>query len=110
VSSVASGWIEVAREDDIAPGGYKVVDVDGAMVAVFNLGGKYHAIDDLCTHDGGSLSGGEVQGEEVICPRHGARFNIRTGAVTEPPAYEPVHVFPVRVENGRVFVRDDRWG
>jgi 3-phenylpropionate/trans-cinnamate dioxygenase ferredoxin subunit len=80
------------------------------MVAVFNVNGDYYAIDDACTHDGGSLSGGEVQGEEVVCPRHGARFNIRTGAVTAPPAYEGVHAFPVRVEDGQVLVRDDRWG
>ncbi len=102
-------WIEVAKTDEIAPGGFRVVAVDGAMVAVFNVNGTFHAIDDVCTHDGGSLSGGEVQGEEVVCPRHGAKFNIRTGAVTAPPAYEAVHVFPVRVEDGRILVRDDRW-
>jgi 3-phenylpropionate/trans-cinnamate dioxygenase ferredoxin subunit len=103
-------WIVVAQAAEIAPGAFKVVDVDGAMVAVFNVNGVYYAIDDACTHDGGSLSGGEVQGEEVVCPRHGARFNIRTGAVTAPPAYEGVHAFPVRVEGGQVLVRDDRWG
>lgn len=105
-----SDWFAVARTDEIAPGAFKVVEVDGAMVAVFNVGGEYYAIDDACTHDGGSLSGGEVQGEEVVCPRHGARFNIRTGAVTAPPAYEGVHAFPVRVQDGQVMVRDDRWG
>jgi 3-phenylpropionate/trans-cinnamate dioxygenase ferredoxin subunit len=104
-----SDWIAVARADEIAPGAFKVVDVDGAMVAVFNVGGTYYAIDDACTHDGGSLSGGEVQGEEVVCPRHGARFDIKTGAVTAPPAYEGVHAFPVRVDDGRILVRDDRW-
>jgi 3-phenylpropionate/trans-cinnamate dioxygenase ferredoxin subunit len=105
-----SDWIVVARTGEIGPGAFKVVDVDGAMVAVFNVNGDYYAIDDACTHDGGSLSGGEVQGEEVVCPRHGARFNIRTGAVTAPPAYEGVHAFPVRVQDGQVMVRDDRWG
>jgi 3-phenylpropionate/trans-cinnamate dioxygenase ferredoxin subunit len=102
-------WIEVAKVGDIAPGGFRVVEVNGAMVAVFNVNGAFHALDDVCTHDGGSLSGGEVQGEEVVCPRHGAKFNIRTGEVTAPPAYEAVHVFPVRVEDGRIWVRDDRW-
>lgn len=105
-----SDWIAVARTEEIGPGAFKVVEVDGAMVAVFNVGGQYYAIDDACTHDGESLAGGEVQGEEVVCPRHGARFNIRTGAVTAPPAYEAVHVFPVRVQDGQVLVRDDRWG
>jgi len=102
-------WITVARVDEIPPGGFKVVEVGGAMVALFNLGGEFHAIDDVCTHDGGSLSGGEVQGEEVVCPRHAARFNIKTGAVTAPPAYEPVHAFPVRVRDGAIEIRDDRW-
>ena len=102
-------WIAVARDGEIPPGGFKVVNVDGTMVALFNLHGEYHAIDDVCTHDGGSLSGGEVLGEEVVCPRHAARFHIKTGAVTAPPAYEPVHVFPVRVRDGQIEVRDDRW-
>ncbi|MGE5241983.1 MAG: non-heme iron oxygenase ferredoxin subunit [Bacteroidota bacterium] len=103
-------WIAVARDGEIPSGGFKVVNVDGTMVALFNLNGEYHAIDDVCTHDGGSLSGGEVQGEEIVCPRHAARFHITTGAVTAPPAYEPVHVFPVRVREGLIEVRDDRWG
>ncbi len=102
-------WIAVARLGEIPSGGFKVANVDGTMVALFNLNGEYHAIDDVCTHDGGSLSGGEVQGEEIVCPRHDARFHIRTGAVTAPPAYEPVHVFPVRMRDGLIEVRDDRW-
>jgi 3-phenylpropionate/trans-cinnamate dioxygenase ferredoxin subunit len=102
-------WIEVAREGDIAPGSFRVVNVDGAKVALFHLDGRYYAIDDVCTHDGESLSGGEVQGEDIVCPRHGARFSIRTGAVTAPPACEGVHAFPVRREGGRIYVRDDRW-
>jgi len=104
-----SAWVVVARVEEIPTDGFKVVNVDGAMVALFNLRGEYHAIDDVCTHDGGSLSGGQVQGEEIVCPRHGARFHIRSGAVTAPPAYEPVHVFPVRVRDGVIEVRDDRW-
>ncbi len=102
-------WVRVAETGDIPVGGFKVVEVDGAMIAVFNLHGEFHAIDDVCTHDGGSLSGGEVEGEEVVCPRHGARFNIKSGAVTAPPAYEPVHRFPVRVRDGVIELKDDRW-
>jgi 3-phenylpropionate/trans-cinnamate dioxygenase ferredoxin subunit len=102
-------WVDVAGTDEIAPGAFKVIEVDGAMIAVFNLNGKFYAIEDVCTHDGGTLSGGELSGDEVICPRHGARFDIRSGAVTAPPAYEPVHCFPLRVQDSRVQVRDDRW-
>lgn len=104
-----SDWVDVASSEELSPGTHRVVDVDGAQVAVFNLAGFYHAIEDVCTHDGGQLTGGSVEGEEIICPRHGARFSIRTGDVLAPPAYEPIHTFPVRVHDGRIQVRDDRW-
>jgi len=105
-----SEWITVAKAGEIAPGGHRVVDADGTHIAVFNLGEEYCAIEDVCTHDGGELAGGCVIGEEIECVRHGARFNIRTGAVTAPPAYEPVATFPVRVQDGVIQVRDNRWG
>lgn len=104
-----SEWVDVAAAEELPPGSNRVVDVDGAFVAVYNLDGEYYAIEDVCTHDGGTLTGGAVEGEQVICPRHGARFSIKTGAVLAPPAYEPIHTFPVRLRDGRVQVRDDRW-
>ena len=104
-----SDWVTVARAGELAPGQWKSVDVDGAQVAVFNLDGQYYAIEDVCTHDGGQLTGGSVEGAEIICPRHGARFCIRTGAALTAPAYEATATFPVRIENGVVEVRDDRW-
>jgi 3-phenylpropionate/trans-cinnamate dioxygenase ferredoxin subunit len=104
-----SGWITVAREGEFAPGQWRRVDADGAQIVVFNLGGRYFAIEDVCTHDGGQLTGGVVEGEEIVCPRHGARFSIRTGAALTAPAYEPTATFPVRVENGEIQVRDNRW-
>jgi 3-phenylpropionate/trans-cinnamate dioxygenase ferredoxin subunit len=85
-----------------------VVDVEGTRVAVFNLQGKYFAIEDVCTHDGGILTGGVVEGEQIICPRHGARFSIKTGEALTAPAYEPTATFPVRVVAGEVQVKDDR--
>ncbi len=102
-------WVDVADAEEIPPGGFAVVAVEDAPIAVFNLDGEFYAIDDLCTHDGGTLTGGQVEGGEIVCPRHGARFNIKTGAVTAPPAYEPVHVFPIRIRDGRIQVQDDRW-
>jgi 3-phenylpropionate/trans-cinnamate dioxygenase ferredoxin subunit len=104
-----SDWVTVAKVGELASGSHRVVDVDGASVVVFNLSGEYYAIEDVCTHDGGQLTGGTVEGDEVICPRHGARFCIRTGEALTAPAYEPVPKFPVRVENGVVQVRDNRW-
>lgn len=104
-----SDWIDVAPQSEFAPGTWRSLDVDGAQVAVFNLDGEFYAIEDLCTHDGGILTGGAVEGEQIVCPRHGARFSIKTGKVTAPPAYEDVSTFPSRVESGMVQVRDARW-
>ena len=102
-------WVRVCSTSDCLPGEYQVAIVDGVLVAVINLDGTYHAIEDVCTHDGGELTGGTIVGCEIECPRHGARFDIRTGAVTCPPAYSPVASFPVKVEDGSVYTRDDRW-
>jgi 3-phenylpropionate/trans-cinnamate dioxygenase ferredoxin subunit len=99
-----ASWLDVASTEELAPGSRRVIDMDGVAVAVFNLGGEYFAIQDICPHDGGELANGELEGEVIICPRHGARFSIRTGAVLGPPAYEDVRSYPVRIDNGRVQV------
>lgn len=105
-----SDWVKVARASELAPGEWRVVDVDGTQVAVFNLEGQYYAIEDVCTHEfGQQLTGGTVEGDEIICPRHGARFSIRTGEALTAPAYEPTATFPVRIENDEIQVRDNRW-
>jgi 3-phenylpropionate/trans-cinnamate dioxygenase ferredoxin subunit len=98
-------WIAVAPAASVAPGVYAQVEIDGAIVAVFNVAGSFYAIEDVCTHDGGELAGGAVEGDVVICPRHGARFCLRTGAALTPPAYEPVRTFETRVNEGVVEVR-----
>jgi 3-phenylpropionate/trans-cinnamate dioxygenase ferredoxin component len=102
-------WVPVAPTSELAPGAYRVVDVDGTQVAVFNVGGEFYAVEDICSHDGATLTGLPLEGEEVVCPRHGARFNVKTGAVLCAPAYEPIASFPVQVVDGVVQVRDDRW-
>lgn len=104
-----SDWITVAKAGELAPGQWRVVDAEDAQIVVFNLDGEYFAIEDLCTHDGGQLTGGSIEGGEIVCPRHGARFCIRTGAALTAPAYEATTKFPVRVANGEIQVRDDRW-
>ena len=104
-----SDWVTVSKVGELAPGSHRAVDVDGVNVVVFNLRGEYYAIEDVCTHDGGQLTGGVVEGDQVVCPRHGARFSIRTGEALTAPAYEPVATFPVRVEDGVIQVQDNRW-
>lgn len=100
-------WIPVAPAEAIPPGDYATVEVDGVFVAVFNVDGEYFAIDDVCTHDGGGLAGGALEDHQVICPRHGARFCLRTGAALTPPAYEPVRSYATRVVDGRVEVQGE---
>jgi 3-phenylpropionate/trans-cinnamate dioxygenase ferredoxin component len=104
-----SDWVTVCRVDELSPGTHRVVDVDGAQVAVFNLEGQFYAIEDVCTHDGGILTGGPIEGDQIVCPRHGARFCIKTGAALTPPAFEATASFPVRLEDDWVQVRDERW-
>ena len=104
-----SSWTTVCLVIDLPPGSHRIVDLDGVQAAVFNLSGEFHAIEDVCTHDGGILTGGPVEGECIVCPRHGARFSIKTGEALSAPAFEPTAKFPVRVVDGEVQVRDDRW-
>lgn len=104
-----SDWTDVAPEAEFPPGTCRVTDAEGVAIAVFNVNGRYCAIEDLCSHEAETLSTGTVDGFEVLCPRHAARFSLITGDALSPPAYEPVAVFPVRVENGMVQVRDDRF-
>lgn len=104
-----SDWIDVAPEMEFFPGSCRVLDADGVAIAVFNVEGRYCAIEDLCSHEAETLSNGTVDGFEITCPRHMARFSLITGDALSPPAYEPIAVFPVRVENGMVQVRDDRF-
>ena len=103
-------WMDVAAADEIEAGGFTLVDIDGVEIAIFNVAGAFYAIEDICTHDGGSLADGEIDGHEIECPRHGARFDLRTGKVTAPPAYEDVTTYATRVHNGRLQVRTQHPG
>lgn len=102
-------WIDVVAESALANGEHIVVDVDGSDVAVFKIDGLCYAIEDVCTHDGAEIASGELDGDEIVCPRHGARFCVKTGEVKCAPAYENLATFPVRVVDGRIQVRDERY-
>ena len=97
-------FVEVAKTADLPDECATCVDVEGRRIAVFNLGGEYYAIDDACTHKGGSLSEGTVSGEQVICPWHGAHFNIKTGVATLPPARKDLGCYKVRVNGGVIEI------
>ncbi|MEE9338913.1 MAG: non-heme iron oxygenase ferredoxin subunit [Methylococcaceae bacterium] len=102
-------WIDVCDANALANKENIIVDVDGTEVAIFKIDEQFYAIEDVCTHDGAEIASGELDGDEIICPRHGARFCVKTGEVKCAPAYENVDVFPIRIENGRLQVRDNRW-
>jgi len=85
--------------------GKTLVEVEGEMVAVFHVGGQFYALDDVCTHDGGPLADGELRDHKIACPRHGAKFDIRTGAALTMPAVRPTRSHEVKVEAGGVWVR-----
>ena len=97
-------WIDVAPEGALAEGEHIVVDADGVEIAVFNIAGEYCAIEDACTHDGTEIASGKILGAEIVCPRHGARFCLKTGKVLSPPAYEDIPTHAVRVADGRIEV------
>jgi len=97
-------WQPIAKAADIPPGRVAVFHVDDHDVAVCNVDGAFYAIDDVCTHDGGSLDQGELEGDQIECPRHGARFDVRTGEAIPLPAFEPVETYPVRVEDETIQV------
>jgi 3-phenylpropionate/trans-cinnamate dioxygenase ferredoxin subunit len=100
-------FVSVGRVDELLPGGKLLADLDGRAIAVFNVGGEFYAIDDVCTHDGGPLAEGDLEGCEIRCPRHGARFDVRTGKAMCFPAFEPVATHVVEVRQGEVFVAVD---
>jgi len=96
--------IELCSTDDVAPGTALKVEAEGLTVAVFNVGGEYYVIDDLCTHGPGSLSEGYIEDDVVECNFHNGQFNIRTGEVVAPPCMVPVKTYPVQVVDGKVTI------
>jgi 3-phenylpropionate/trans-cinnamate dioxygenase ferredoxin subunit len=96
---------EIARIDEIPPGGRKSVIIDETPALLLRVGDAFYAIEDVCTHDGQPLTDGPLQGCEITCPRHGARFDIRTGKPLCMPATEPVRTFEIEVRGNVVFAR-----
>jgi nitrite reductase/ring-hydroxylating ferredoxin subunit len=96
-------YLRVASVDQLQPDRGLLVEAAGKRIAVFKLGADYFAIDDACTHVGGPLSEGNIMGQSVICPWHGAQFNLATGQCT-PPARGPLQRYPVRVNGSDIEV------
>jgi len=98
-------WIDAGPTAALRDGEAISIRAGRRLIAVARSGDEYFAIEDICTHDGAELTGGTIEGAEIICPRHGARFCLRTGEALTPPAYEPVRVFETKITDGRLWVR-----
>ena len=98
------GELVVCSAGDLPPGEVKIVRAGDLVVGVFNAGGELYALEDRCSHDDGPLAEGEFEADErvVVCPRHGSRFDLRTGRPLSLPAYLPVDTFEVLVDSGLV--------
>jgi len=102
-----SDFVRVAKVSEIPDPGKMLVEVGDRLVALIHAAGRFYALDDVCTHDGGPLSEGPLdpQAGTITCPRHGAKFDIRTGAALTMPATKPTQAHEVKVEGGQIFVR-----
>ena len=105
-----SEWVHFGIVEDIPEGTYSSQDFDGTQIVVFNLKGDFFALEDVCTHDGTLLTHGQSMDDgEIVCPRHGARFCIRTGEALSAPAWEATKKFQLRIEGKNILFLDDRW-
>jgi 3-phenylpropionate/trans-cinnamate dioxygenase ferredoxin subunit len=90
-------YVSVGTVDELKDGERLFVEIDGKPIVVINLAGQYYALADVCSHDDGPVGEGSIEGFEIICPRHGARFDIRTGKVIALPAFVDIPAYPVRL-------------
>ncbi len=98
-------YVAIGPADEVTNGQRRIVEIDGQAIAVFNIGGTFYAIADVCSHDDGPVAEGDMAGDyEIECPRHGARFDVRSGKVLSFPAIVDIPAYPVRVENGELLV------
>lgn len=100
-----SSWIEVAKVSEVPDPGKTLVEVEDQLIALFHTDGSFYALDDVCTHDGGTLCDGQLEGFEIACPRHGAKFDIRTGKHLTMPATCPTVAHEVKVDGDQVYVK-----
>lgn len=100
-------WIDVMPMSALPEGRHTVIVLGDTVLILTNISGRFYAVENVCSHDGGELSGGEISGDEITCPRHGARFCLKNGEALCAPAFEDIDAYPVRVRDGRVEVFDE---
>lgn len=98
-------YVAIGPAEEVGNGQRKIVEIDGLAIAVFNIAGTFYAIADVCSHDDGPVAEGDLVGEyEIECPRHGARFDVRSGKVLSFPAIVDIPAYPVKIEDGELLV------
>jgi 3-phenylpropionate/trans-cinnamate dioxygenase ferredoxin component len=97
-------FYQIIRTDDLPNGERLFIEISGQAIVLFNIAGSFFAIADVCSHDNGPLGDGEIEDHQIICPRHGARFDVRDGKVVSLPAVKAISAFPVRIENGFIEI------
>ena len=100
-------YIEIGQTSDIPSGTVKIYEYEDISVAICNVNGNFHAIENVCSHDDGPLGDGKLIGKNIECPRHGAQFDVTTGEITRMPAHGPVQTFPVKIEETKIFIEID---
>ena len=100
-------WIDIATTDELQAGEHKSFEIGYEQIILFNIDGEYYALQDHCTHDGGILSDGVIDAEQIICSRHGARYCIKTGEVKGPPAFESIATFPLRIQDNVIQIKPE---
>ena len=101
-------WIDILPVNKLKAGMHTLINLRRESLLLVNIAGEFYAVENICSHDGGQLSGGEICGSEVSCPRHGARFDLKTGAVLSAPAFEDIATYPVRVVDNMLQVFDEQ--
>ena len=97
-------FVKVAKASEIPDPGKQYFEVGDRLVVLFHVGGVFYCLEDICTHDGGPLGEGRLQGETIACPRHGAKFDITTGKALSMPATVDTNVYPVKIDGDDVLV------
>jgi 3-phenylpropionate/trans-cinnamate dioxygenase ferredoxin component len=101
---MSPAWVDVGAADSVSESAPFSAEVDGVALVIVRCGRELYAVEDRCTHDGESLGGAQVENCQIICPRHGAQFCLRTGEALTPPAYEALRTYRVREQGGRILV------
>ncbi len=97
-------YVQIAPAEQLPPGERLFIEVEGKSIVIFNMAGEIFAIGDICSHDNGPVGDGEIEGDEIICPRHGGRFDVRTGKATSLPAVVDIPSYPVRLTDGMIEI------